>query len=741
MTYFDDDSPLGTKPKDDLEQFQWIARKALDNNDLGEGIKALRVLLQRFNFPRRHTELDALDADYSLMLDIVRKGYQDSQRQQVYRQLCGRLVRIAADCVLDYRLTHEGPLAAMAQKYLNYDFDEDDIQRHLENFVQDVAMLSLEGGEHEAEHRAGLYEKHYAYVNRLFEALVFSHQWSPSFQLFVTQLLLSPTIDSNDAQLLTSAIMLGALLNYDPQKLLSLITIYTEAQEEHIRQRALVGWMFAYACRPYVHSGGVERNILKLLEDEAVRKEILELEMQFYYCANAEKDNEQMQRDIIPTLMKNKGFEITPEGIKEKDDDPMDDILHGDETDRRMEELEKSMQKMMDMRKQGADIYFGGFRQMKRFAFFYTLSNWFIPFFVDHPQLQSVSPQVLHSSIGELVGEKGPFCESDKYSFIIALSSVFNRLPKNIQELMSTGAGIELPYSEELSSAAYIRRMYLQDLYRFFKLCDMRKAFQNPFDDTRNLGRAFIHEKVFREKSEEEARSLKRFYYKKKLYAKVLSLSNAYANTTAEDFVMAGYSYIHTGELPNAVEAFKAARQLDEDHEAALKGLAQASLYMGRFEEADQCYAELLSRHPDNKLYLLNRSIAQVNSDQVDDGLQGLYQLRYEREGDLRVSRALAWGLLMAGRFADAHQLYSEIVANEAAVTPVDYLNMAYGSWLNGDLEAAIPMLKKYLELSQIAPDAAYYELCQCFKNDRALLSRFHVSDLDCKLVADIVAV
>lgn len=737
MTYYDEGTPFSHEPKDDLARLDWIVRKALDGAELGESIKALKAILHNYNFPRRTAELEAVENDFRLMLDVALKGYRDEHRGQLYAQLCQRLVHIVMDTILDYRITHEGPLAATAMKYLNQELDEDDIQRRLEDFVQDVAMLSLEGGDLQAAHRAGLYEKHYAYVNRLFEALIYSHQWTSAFQQFITTLILSPTIDANDAQMLTSAVMLGALFNYDDQKVLSLITIYEQAQMEQVRQRALVGWLAAYACCPFVKNG-VGGRITTLLDNETIRKEILELEMQFYYCANAEKDNEQMQRDIIPTLMKNKGFEITPEGIKEKDDDPMDDILHGDETDRRMEELEQSMQKMMDMRQQGADIYFGGFRQMKRFAFFYTLSNWFAPFFLDHPQLQTLSPVVLHSPIGEFVGEKGPFCESDKYSFIIALSSVFNRLPKNIQEIMTTGAGIELSYSEELSSAAYIRRMYLQDLYRFFKLCDMRKVFANLFDENRNLGRPAIYDKVFRSLMADEARSLKRFFFKKKLYSRVLSICGAYPNATAEDYVMAGYCYVHEGRYCDAVDAFKQARELDADYESALKGLAQASLYAGDFAGAEEHYQLLLDLHPDSKLYLLDRSIAQVNNDEVEEGLQGLYQLHYEREGDLRVNRALAWGLLMAGRFADARELYASILTT-AEATAADHLNAAYSLWLDGKVDEALPLMKKYLELTQTAPDSAYYVLCQCFKNDRSLLKKFNVTLLDGQLTADLV--
>ena len=50
-----------------------------------------------------------------------------------------------------------------------------------------------------------------------------------------------------------------------------------------------------------------------------------------------------------------------------------------------IEALAEKMKKMMAMRDSGSDIYFGGFSHMKRFSFFYQLSNWFAPFSFDVP--------------------------------------------------------------------------------------------------------------------------------------------------------------------------------------------------------------------------------------------------------------------------------------------------------------------------------------------------------------------
>ena len=203
----------------------------------------------------------------------------------------------------------------------------------------------------------------------------------------MSELLTSPTIDTFDAQVLISAITLAALNHEDRQKIQALINIYRDATDESVRQRALVGWVFAAAMCDKPND-----EVKVLCEDDDVVREISDMQMQVMFCLNAEKDNQLIQKDIIPELMKNQGFNITRFGIiEEKEDDPMEDILNPNAADERVEKLESTMQRMEKMRKEGSDIYFGGFSQMKRFTFFNDMSNWFWPFFTAFSRLAAMS--------------------------------------------------------------------------------------------------------------------------------------------------------------------------------------------------------------------------------------------------------------------------------------------------------------------------------------------------------------
>ena len=58
----------------------------------------------------------------------------------------------------------------------------------------------------------------------------------------IEELLLSPAVDTNDQQILVSAITLSLLIQFDIVKFKTMIRVYRHGTDEAVRQRALVGW-------------------------------------------------------------------------------------------------------------------------------------------------------------------------------------------------------------------------------------------------------------------------------------------------------------------------------------------------------------------------------------------------------------------------------------------------------------------------------------------------------------------
>lgn len=729
-----------TNWKDYTGRIAKLEQQLCGNAPLGIVLGSLSWLLDHFSIVKSDRYNDIADS-YILMRNYMLKGYDDKHRTELYRQLVQKLYRLLSDLSLEAKLKFDPMATSLSTRQAENSMDIDGLREHLESFVTDQALLSLDGGdvisefsENPSTQLKQLYDNRQKVISKAFVDIVRSGQWSREQSTDMTALLLSPTIDIVDAQVLCSAVMLAVLLSPDPYKVMALANIYKDAADTHLKQRALVGWVMALDAGDYSLFPELRNIINVLLDDDGVREDIVELQIQTIYCMGAEHDNETIRKDVMPTILKNQNLEITRYGIREKEDDPMDDILHGDETDKRMEEMEKTVQKMADMQKRGVDIYFGGFSKMKRFGFFYTLCNWFMPFFTQHPGLEHLSKQMLDSSFMKALFTSGPFCDSDKYSFALGLSSVYERLPENIREMLGNSSELHIlgDSGANVSTPSYIRRLYLQDMYRFFRISDSRTLFHDPFSAAG--GHLFMDSDVYAEKMHDEALRVVRFLLKRRQYdiAKDL-LVRYYSQNNDEDMLLYARIMMSKQDFMAAEVFFTKVLEDDNKNIPALKGAALASFYNGKYDKAIKLYRSLSEKYPDKTQYRLNLSISLINGNEADEGINVLYELYYKYPDDKDIVRALAWGLLNAKRVSQAKKLYEEILSSDTK-TAVDSLNAGYCAWFNGEMEKAVELFRDYLK----AADPSEKDLMEKFDEDKRILDKYGIPQVNRLLMAGI---
>jgi len=442
----------------------------------------------------------------------------------------------------------------------------------------------------------------------------------------------------------------------------------------------------------------------ELLEDKAVCQELVHLQQQIIFCINAEKDNRTIQQEIMPDLIQNSNFRVTRNGIEEIEDSSLDDILHPDEEERRMEQVEESFQRMQQMQKQGSDIYFGGFSQMKRFSFFQEICNWFVPFYIDHPGIAEMAERFKNNKFLHSLINAGPFCHSDKYSFILAFNQVINHIPKNLWEMLERGeASVAEIMPEEINSAAYIRRTYLQDLYRFFRIYPNRKEFTNPFEPFRYL---FLAKTVFsRTHVEAYFNEMAAFLIKqKRTNEAALVLENCgEARWDFRHYMMCGYLLQHNrydfGKEKDAKFCYRKAVELEPENEKALQGYARALFDQMAYQEALEVYDKLLTINAGKKSYLLNRAVCLTKLRRYDDALKDLYRLNFESSDDVNVNRVLAWTLTCDGKYEQAGKIYDQLLKDQ--LQQEDLLNYGYCLWLGGHVDDAADCFHRYLKDSK----------------------------------------
>ena len=701
-------------------QLQRVANELRFGN-VGLAIAEMETYLAAYPQQQTLERLNGIKAEYELMVDYWRRGVKDPQLEQLYQHLLQRVYVLYGN-VASYHHTLSHPTLAGIYSRVRIerqDWSLTDIRKEMEDFVSDVAMLELEMETVRDEKRLQLYKDHQIQMNNLFCYVLTSRMWSDGVGHDFEEILLSPTIDGNDQQLLVSAVTLALLNQYDIAKFRTLVNVYRRSQEEKVRQRALVGWVLAMREEMRHVYPEQEELVLSLLSSKQVCEELTELQMQLVYCLNAEKDTHTIQQEIIPDIIKNNNLQFNRFGIEEKEEDPMEDILHPEASEERMEKLEASFGQMMNMQKQGSDIYFGGFSQMKRFPFFYDISNWLVPFYVDHPDIKHFLGRLKENKFVEKMMSTGPFCDSDKYSFVIAFQQVIERIPEGMRKMLERGEasmGGELP-KEELQTPAFYRRAYLMDLYRFFRLYPNRQEFENPFDITHNeLGRCeFFSLWLFTGSPLEPYKDhIVRLLKRQKLERNALHLLDSYS----DDHHTVEY-YMWSGMYVKALE-------LEPDNEKALQGYAREMFNNGLYEDALEAYDELLMKHPDKSSFLLNKSVCLVNLKDYEEALKILYRLNYEHPDDEQVNRVLAWTLLFTHQTEQAGKIYQKLVSKEKVLAE-DWMNNGYCCWVSGRTDEAIDSIRKYVTAGKV--DMTFFSF------DRELLEEYGISETQVKLM------
>ena len=721
-----------------VEEILSKAINCLMDRRLSNAIEVLEQLYVQRPSLMGHSEFEAIKTDYQLMVDYMGRGFSDSHRESLYSTLLQRLYRVAADLEISWRCKNVSAYVNSFRVIDHLNTSHDFVRTVLESFVSDIAMLSLQPEETREQKSIELYDRHQSFMNRLFSALWTSCQWTDDDCKFYTELLLSPTVMSTDQQVIVSAISLGAMNQFDINKFKTLVNVYQQATDEHVRQRALVGWVLVVFEGMDIFPEQ-DALIRELCDNPTITRELLTLQIQFFYSKDAEKDNDKIQRDIMPDIMRNSNLTIGRLGIMEKEEDAIESILHQDADEKRMEQMEEKVRKMMDMQKQGSDIYFGGFSQMKRFPFFNDMVNWFTPFYLNHPALRPVISKLGDTKFLNTLMERSNFCESDRYSFAFALEQIINQLPSDIKEVIGSDAMLgPLAESDDVEDAISIRRTYLQDLYRFFRLYHTANDFINPFEDNGKgdfvADTFFFTYKSFMGTGLDDVKlRLASHLYKHQQMTELAELLTTFQSADPRYAILMGYTNIHMGKAEFAYQFFDYALKAEPDNQWALKGKARAALDAEDYKTAEEVYTELLKLEPGHKNYTMNRCVALLKLGRTSEVREELFRLDYQYPEDMNVKRVLAWAMLSDNSLEKASLLYDTLLTSTPAHE--DYLNAGYCQWAMGNVQRAVELFREWMVKSGKSTE----QLLEEFRSDADTLEMYGISETDCFLMLSLV--
>lgn len=680
------------------DEQQWLIG-CLNRKELGVVLQFLEERLGQLKWPRLKARADEIKADYDLMVHYWAQDLNDPHFVFMYDKMLRQTADIVMEMTLRIANTADGHLIEGWDKEASgkgIDWSWTAVRQRLENFVASVALADLEEEGSSSPRLNTIYEEHQKYRKLLFKRIVSGYLLGKEEIDDLASLLVTPTIDTIDQQLIVAAFSLSAMRAIDVNKLALLHTVYATSTDEWVRQRALLGLALSMGTDMDEIFPEVAVVMGFLLGDDVARKELEELQIQIIYCLEAPKDGKEIEeklitdRHIIQDILGKEGsFRM---GIL--DEDSVDDIINPGESERKMEHIEATARRMMDMDKQGRDLYFGGFSRMKAFPFFDDVSNWFVPFFKEHPDIAGVSGD--NSTVDKAMKMMGssPFCDSDRYSFLLVMRNIINNMPPQLADILDKQIPTDAGDAFNGMQAAAIRRNLLQGMFRFFKLYKYKASFQSPFELKTDYepqtasGPLFLLDRLL-------ARGMSPFMLRMVRildehgfpFIHIRRIFNIIEkNTDDYDYNMAyARTAVRHGMAPRedytAEEAYANALKVRPGSKAAKKGLARTLFRRGNFDEAYRLFGEMLSDGDSSLTIRLSMAACLSNMGDQGKALDVLYKMDYDRPEESAVRSMLARVLMESGKTQKALDMLAGVQA-EGKLSKTDFKNLLLCKWI-----------------------------------------------------------
>lgn len=682
--------------------------KLLDAGRLKEAMTQLQGISLQTNQWELRNQIESTLTSYGYMLQYAGMGMDDPNRNNFYRQT----LRTA------YELTDVTHIALLTLKTSAMFYDRirtfaiqptktyAELQLQLETFTEDIstAPLLYQEEKRRLAEMEKISQNHETAIGELFDKTWTTPCWSDIEAREADELLQSVLIAPNDLAVMVSAATLSLLRIFDAKKLKFLLNAY-QHEDLQINQRAIVGIVITlskYSKRLELYPDILSRLSL-LIEEENFRKNLYTIQMQLLITRETTKIDKKMREEIIPEMMKN----------AKQLNDPKFRFDESEDSEDRNPEWEEWMDKsgMTDKIKElgewqmaGADVYMSSFAQLKHYPFFHQIAHWFYPFDLNLPMLAPIKKEFDSSVFSplKLIAHSDYFCNSDKYSFCLAILE----MPKSMREMsmqqMEEQARMNEENRNKLESlmkqkkeANGISRQYIQDLYRFFKLWKRHQEEEDIFKWKFNLWENPLLGDVFQQ--EDITKELADYLLQKEyldeaysLYQRLMTIHTP----IAEVYQKAGYILQKQKRYAEAIQQFQHADILMPDNVWTNKHLAQCHKLEGDMKKALEYYRKVEAVQPDNLNIALQIGQCLARTENYTDALAYFYKVEYLEKNPDNARRAIAWCSFVCGKYEEALKYY-QLLLQQSSPKAHDWMNTGHVYFVTHRIQEALKHYQK----------------------------------------------
>lgn len=588
----------------------------------------------------------------------------------------------------------------------------------LDNLPKDggntTATANVNGASKDTEQRSP-YETLTEAQNIIFSALLVDGLWDEDKRVAMTQAILHEHTDESTALMMLSAIMLSCLTIYDSYKHKLLFEVFLKSDNERIQARAIVGLVFAMNRDAHSPASKAQWEWFgQLMDNEDNAKMLLEVQKCIFSSANAEKDSK-LADNHISGFLKEAASEKFGLGEELEESNGIIMRLGPERSSELIHGISSLVKKIETMERQGSDIYYNGFAKAKHFGFFHLLANWFRPFDIMHPTLNSLATASNGDQHLFNIFCKGmSLCDNDKYSFFLMMQQ---KLGGNTFALPQMPEGMDIMGMETIvqPTLAESIKEYMQDLFRFFQLSPMNTAFVNPFQKADCRPFCFMAlEDIDGDCADDVRTALVKSLLANKDYTHMGQvLQQIHLSDDRELAPFFAIYYIKgTHEYEKAVATLNSFRAIMPDIPDLDDLYGYALFMLQRYDEAAAYLRQTVAAHEKSMLPKLRLAYCYIETRQLDEAKRLLYEMEYKTPGRIEVLRMLAWALLLAGDLDKAwamteYKVVPLLAQPESKSRPEDYYNAALCYLCHGEEQKALDYLRRFQEH---APETDLYQ-------------------------------
>lgn len=727
-----------------ITDIQKKVTKLLDTNRLKQAIDTLGTEIDSLQDWDLRTRYNELQTAYKYMLEYMRMGMQDPDRERLYDELIGRCY-IINDLIATSRES-EHSTKVYSQKCRRYKTleDIDAIYTALKENVANTEVTRMLPAEECKNVTSQLRQEHEKLLSQIWEAIWCSRAWTKSHVEKIQGIINDNEIDINDRATIVSAITMGALKCFEPTKATILCAIATN-DDTLISTRALTGLvilLLKYDNRIKYYKE-ITSALDTLKENTVCVSRLQTIQIQLLRCRETQKIDRKMREEIIPAMMKNPNlnnekfsFDILSEIENDEDKNPeWAKWIDKDAIKDKIEEMAK-------WQFEGADIYMSTFSQLKSYPFFGELTNWFRPFDTQAPAIADMLPQNIEGKktlIGAICASPF-FCNSDKYSFCFT----FNQVPQEQRDMLlgQIPDESEIHADEDKINAIIAKEkraetesnQYIQDLYRFFKLSNFRHEFNDPFTTSLNILESQSLSGVI--KSNEALRRIFSYLVEKEYYSEAYKIGKQYEQSgegNAQFYQEMGFCMQKERDFDTAIDYYTKADIIKPDTLWTLRHIAQCYRMQGELEKALSYYQIAEELAPENISLLLQTGESFAATKRYEEAFARFYKVEFLKPDSRRAMRAIAWCSFITGKNEQARGYYKRVLELPNPGFE-DYINAAHVEWVCQERNRAIELYNKAKECGKSIDD-----ITEHIMRDKETLIARGISEKEILLLRDML--